>query len=60
MTAAAIKRGVRLTSRSRPLRPEDFRRFQYVVGMDANNIRAILVGGTPAATLLSGAAERTK
>ncbi|KIZ03283.1 protein-tyrosine phosphatase [Monoraphidium neglectum] len=42
MTAAAIKRGVRLTSRSRPLRPEDFRRFQYVVGMDANNIRAIL------------------
>ena len=43
MTAAASKRGVRLTSRSRPLQPADFKRFKYIVGMDANNMRAILV-----------------
>lgn len=43
MTAAAVKRGVRLTSRSRPLKPEDFKRFKYIIGMDPNNIRAILV-----------------
>lgn len=42
MTAAASKRGVRLTSRSRPLQPSDFKRFKYIVGMDANNMRAIL------------------
>eukprot|EP00232_Nephroselmis_pyriformis_P016817 CAMPEP_0182881594 /NCGR_PEP_ID=MMETSP0034_2-20130328/17265_1 /TAXON_ID=156128 /ORGANISM="Nephroselmis pyriformis, Strain CCMP717" /LENGTH=268 /DNA_ID=CAMNT_0025014629 /DNA_START=6 /DNA_END=812 /DNA_ORIENTATION=- len=41
MTSTAAKRGVKLTSKSRPLKPEDFDRFDYVVGMDANNIRAI-------------------
>ena len=42
MTAAAARRGVRLTSRSRPLKAEDFSRFKYIVGMDASNIRSIL------------------
>lgn len=41
MTAAAAKRGVRLTSRSRPLVPGDFARFKYIVGMDGSNMRAI-------------------
>lgn len=39
---AAVKRGVRLTSRSRPLIPADLHRFDYIVGMDPTNIRAIL------------------
>ncbi len=43
MTAAAKNRGVYLTSRSRPLRPEDFRRFKYIIGMDDSNIRSIMV-----------------
>ncbi|GBF99308.1 tyrosine phosphatase [Raphidocelis subcapitata] len=42
MTAAAAGRGVRLTSRSRPLAPADFGRFKYIVGMDGANVRAIL------------------
>jgi protein-tyrosine phosphatase len=41
MTAAARKRGVALTSRSRPLRPEDWRRFRHVVCMDEDNVRAV-------------------
>ncbi|PNW73456.1 hypothetical protein CHLRE_14g632767v5 [Chlamydomonas reinhardtii] len=41
MTLTARKRGVQLTSRSRPLAPLDFGRFDYIVGMDAKNIRAI-------------------
>ncbi|KAG2431203.1 hypothetical protein HXX76_009731 [Chlamydomonas incerta] len=41
MTLTARKRGVLLTSRSRPLAPLDFGRFDYIVGMDAKNIRAI-------------------
>ena len=45
MTAAAATRGVRLTSRSRPLAAGDFERFEYVIGMDDANIRSILVGG---------------
>jgi protein-tyrosine-phosphatase len=44
MTAAAAKRGVRLTSRSRPLAPADFKRFKYIIGMDASNMRSIQVG----------------
>ena len=32
MLAAAAKRGVRLTSRSRPLRPEDMTTFDYILG----------------------------
>lgn len=38
----AVKRGVRLTSRSRPLTPADLNRFDYIIGMDPTNIRAIL------------------
>jgi hypothetical protein len=45
MTAAAAKRGVKLTSRSRPLAPGDFARFQHIIAMDDNNVRAIEVRG---------------
>lgn len=41
MTAAAARRGVKLTSRSRPLRPEDWSRFRHVVCMDGDNVRAV-------------------
>ncbi|GLI67667.1 hypothetical protein VaNZ11_011828 [Volvox africanus] len=41
MTITARKRGVLLTSRSRPLQPLDLSRFDYVVGMDPKNLRAI-------------------
>lgn len=40
--SAAIKRGVQLTSRSRPLVAADLNRFDYIIGMDPSNIRAIL------------------
>lgn len=43
MLAAASKRDVHLTSRSRPLTPEDFRKFDYILGMDFENIAAIQV-----------------
>lgn len=32
MAAAAARRGVKLTSRSRPLRPEDLSKFDYIIG----------------------------
>lgn len=41
MRAAAKKRGLSLLSRSRPLRKEDFYRFDLIVGMDENNIESI-------------------
>lgn len=41
MAAAAAKRGVKLTSRSRPLVPADWSRFAHVVCMDADNVRAV-------------------
>jgi protein-tyrosine-phosphatase len=41
MTAAAAKRGVDLTSLSRPLRPEDLQRFDYILAMDYANKAAI-------------------
>ncbi|KAG2483017.1 hypothetical protein HYH03_018097 [Edaphochlamys debaryana] len=41
MTVTARKRGVILTSRSRPLQPLDLSRFDYVIGMDPNNLKAI-------------------
>ncbi len=41
MTAAAQKRDVHLTSKSRPLEPEDFQKFDFIVGMDDENIKAI-------------------
>lgn len=42
MTSAAVKRGVRLTSTSRPLLPSDLNRFDYIIGMDPRNVRDIL------------------
>mmetsp|Transcript_760 Transcript_760/g.1831 ORF Transcript_760/g.1831 Transcript_760/m.1831 type:complete len:275 (+) Transcript_760:83-907(+) len=39
MTAVAKERGVTLTSRSRPLRQDDFKRFDYILGMEESNIR---------------------
>ena len=41
MTAAAQKRDIHLTSKSRPLEPEDFQKFDFIVGMDDENIKAI-------------------
>lgn len=41
MTATAKQRGVILTSRSRPLVPLDLAKFDYIIGMDPRNIRAI-------------------
>ncbi|MEW5298283.1 MAG: hypothetical protein WDW36_001425 [Sanguina aurantia] len=41
MTAVASKRGILLTSRSRPLVPTDFAAFDYIVGMDEFNMKAI-------------------
>jgi protein-tyrosine phosphatase len=41
MTQVAAARGVRLTSRSRPLRPADLSDFDQIVCMDAANIEAV-------------------
>ena len=41
MTAAAAKRGVKLTSRSRPLRPDDLTEYQTICCMDESNVRAV-------------------
>lgn len=41
MTAAAKKRDIHLTSRSRPLKPDDFTNFDYIIGMDFENSKAI-------------------
>lgn len=41
MRAAAARRGYRLTHRCRQLRPEDFRDFDLIIGMDDQNIRNI-------------------
>ncbi|EFJ46460.1 hypothetical protein VOLCADRAFT_75328, partial [Volvox carteri f. nagariensis] len=41
MAVTARKRGVLITSRSRPLQPVDLTRFDYIIGMDAKNLRAI-------------------
>lgn len=41
MRAAAIARGLTLESRSRPLRGDDFHRFELIVGMDESNIESI-------------------
>ncbi|CAK0782790.1 hypothetical protein CVIRNUC_005985 [Coccomyxa viridis] len=43
MLAAAAKRSVCLTSRSRPLRPEDMGTFEYILGMDFENNATIQV-----------------
>ena len=39
MTEAASKRGVVLTSRSRPLEASDLATFDYLVGMDDSNLQ---------------------
>ena len=41
----AKKRGVILTSRSRPLRPLDLSQFDYIIGMDPKNISAMTEAG---------------
>jgi len=41
MRAAASRRGYSLTHRSRPVRPEDFERFDYILAMDDNNYEAL-------------------
>jgi len=41
MTAVAKERGVKLTSRSRPLTPEDLNTFDYIMAMDYDNVTAI-------------------
>ena len=43
MTQAAKKRGVHLSSKSRPLKPEDLSKFEYIVGMDPKNLTAMTV-----------------
>lgn len=41
MRTAAADRGYRLTHRSRPVREEDFDRFDYILAMDDNNYEAL-------------------
>eukprot|EP00668_Euglena_longa_P017444 GGOE01021849.1.p1 GENE.GGOE01021849.1~~GGOE01021849.1.p1 ORF type:complete len:208 (+),score=40.66 GGOE01021849.1:42-626(+) len=41
MQKAAAERGIRLTSRSRPLRPADLDNFDYIIGMDNSNLANI-------------------
>ena len=41
MKASAQRRGVHITSRSRPLTPEDLTSFDLILAMDANNVAAI-------------------
>jgi hypothetical protein len=41
MAEAARARGISLTSRSRPLAPRDLADFNYIIGMDHENIAAI-------------------
>lgn len=47
MTAAAKQRGVILTSKSRPLKPDDLERFDYIIGMDPKNLKAMKVSLAP-------------
>ena len=41
MRRCAATRGYRLTHRSRPVRPDDFGRFDLIIPMDAANLRAL-------------------
>jgi len=43
MKAAALKRGVKLTSISRPIRPSDFEDFDLIMAMDKSNLADILM-----------------
>jgi protein-tyrosine phosphatase len=60
MTAAASRRGVNLTSKSRPLEPQDFTNFQYIVGMDPANMRAMEVRDPSCDGLLSTSTVRAQ
>lgn len=41
MRAHASRRGYCLTHHSRPVRPDDFRKFDLIVGMDEQNIKGL-------------------
>mmetsp|Transcript_2517 Transcript_2517/g.5104 ORF Transcript_2517/g.5104 Transcript_2517/m.5104 type:complete len:238 (+) Transcript_2517:68-781(+) len=41
MRQAASARGIRLTSRSRPLKPDDLEEFDMIVCMDEENVRSV-------------------
>ena len=41
MAAAAKNRDIHLTSKSRPLEPEDFDKFDFIIGMDYDNSQEI-------------------
>lgn len=41
MRSAAFQRGYRITSLSRPVTKEDFYNFDYIIGMDENNIKRL-------------------
>ena len=41
MRASASKRGIEITSRSRPLTPDDLQSFDLIIAMDAKNVAAI-------------------
>ncbi len=41
MRRQAARRGINLTHRSRPVSPEDFRRFDLIIAMDEQNIRGL-------------------
>ncbi|GMH36166.1 hypothetical protein BSKO_04034 [Bryopsis sp. KO-2023] len=45
MAMAAKHRGIIITSESRPLKPEDLTRFDYIIGMDAKNIADMQIAG---------------
>ncbi|KAJ6739362.1 LOW MOLECULAR WEIGHT PHOSPHOTYROSINE PROTEIN PHOSPHATASE-RELATED [Salix koriyanagi] len=44
MRAASKRRGIEITSISRPIRPSDFRDFDIILAMDNQN-RKLLMGG---------------
>lgn len=41
MRAHAFRRGYNITHRARPVRKNDFDRFDYIIGMDEQNIHAL-------------------
>ena len=57
MTEAARERSITLTSRSRPLTPQDLADFDYIIGMDHENIAAIHRAATHWATSKGVAAD---
>eukprot|EP00188_Purpureofilum_apyrenoidigerum_P004410 Plantae.Rhodophyta-Purpureofilum_apyrenoidigerum.ctg4980.p1 GENE.Plantae.Rhodophyta-Purpureofilum_apyrenoidigerum.ctg4980~~Plantae.Rhodophyta-Purpureofilum_apyrenoidigerum.ctg4980.p1 ORF type:complete len:205 (-),score=42.60 Plantae.Rhodophyta-Purpureofilum_apyrenoidigerum.ctg4980:478-1092(-) len=42
MQETAARRGIKLTSKSRPLKREDLESFDYILAMDENNVREIM------------------